>query len=284
MLLAIDIGNSHTVAGLFHDDRLTGQWRFQSERNRTDDELAIQCHGLLSLIGIDRREITGIILVSVVPSLEKAWLSCCRKYLATHLPCPPQVVTAGLIQEHLTIKTDHPEEVGADRLVNSIAAWRKYQCDLIVIDFGTAITFDCVTATGEFTGGLILPGINISLAALSSRTAKLPRIDLSTGPDKVIGANTIQAMKSGILHGYGAMVDGLTHRILTEMGCAPEATKVIATGGMAQLIAPYSQAIEEVDPALTLDGLHFLANSGRNAGQGHFSVVSARNDAGAANG
>jgi type III pantothenate kinase len=258
MLLAIDIGNSHTVLGLFHDDRLTGQWRFQSDRDRTDDELAIQCHGLLSLIGIDRREITGIILVSVVPVLEKAWLSCCRKYLASHLPYPPQVITAGLMQEHLTIKTDHPEEVGADRLVNSIAAWRKYQCDLIVIDFGTAITFDCVSRGPEFLGGAILPGINIALEALSSRTAKLPRIDLSAGPDKVIGTNTIQAMQSGILHGYGALVDGLTHRILAEMGCAPEASKVIATGGMAQLIAPYSQAIDEVDPTLTLQGLHYL--------------------------
>jgi len=266
MLLAIDIGNSHTVVGLFDADRLAGQWRLLSERNRTDDELAIQCHGLLSLIGIDRREITGIILVSVVPVLEKAWLSCCRKYLATHLQYPPLVVTAGLMQEHLTIKTDHPEEVGADRLVNSIAAWRKYQCNLVIIDFGTAITFDCVTAAGEFTGGLILPGINISLAALSSSTAKLPRIDLSTGPDRVIGTNTIQAMKSGILHGYGAMVDGLTRKILSEMGCASGTSKVIATGGMARLIAPYSQAIEEVDPALTLNGLHFLANSGRNVG------------------
>jgi len=266
MLLAIDIGNSHTVLGLFHDDRLTGQWRFQSDRDRTDDELAIQLLGLLSLTGLDCRAITGVIVVSVVPVLEKTWLSCCRKYLATHLQYPPLVVTAGLMREHLTIKTDHPEEVGADRLVNSIAARRKYQCNLVIIDFGTAITFDCVTAAREFTGGLILPGINISLEALLSRTAKLPRIDLSTGPDRVIGANTIQAMKSGILHGYGAMVDGLTRKILSEMGCAPEAAKVIATGGMARLIAPYSQAIEEVDPALTLDGLHFLANSDHNMG------------------
>jgi type III pantothenate kinase len=258
MLLAIDIGNSHTVLGLFHDDRLIGQWRFQSDRDRTDDELAIQCHGLLSLTGLDSRTIDGVILVSVVPVLEKTWLSCCRKYLAAHLQHPPQVVSARWMQNHMAIKTDQPDEVGADRLVNGIAAWRNYQCDLIIIDFGTAITFDCVTAGGAFLGGAILPGINISLAALSSRTAKLPRIDLSAGPDKVIGTNTIQAMQSGILHGYGALVDGLTHRILAEMGCAPKAAKVIATGGMAQLIAPYSQAIEEVDPTLTLDGLHYL--------------------------
>lgn len=258
MLLAIDIGNSHTVIGLFHDDRLSGQWRLQSDHERTDDELVIQLHGLLSLTGLDSRAITGVIVVSVVPVLEKTWLSCCRKYLAAHLERPPQVVSARGMQDHMAIKTDQPEEVGTDRLVNTIAAWRKYQCDLIVIDFGTAITFDCVSRGCEFLGGAILPGISISLAALSSRTAKLPRIDLGTGPDKVIGASTIQAMQSGILHGYGALVDGLTHRILAEMGCTPEPAKVIATGGMAQLIAPYSQAIAEVDPTLTLQGLHYL--------------------------
>jgi type III pantothenate kinase len=258
MLLTIDIGNSHTVVGLFDADRLSGQWRFQSDRDRTDDELAVQLHGLLSLTGLDCHAITGVILVSVVPVLEKTWLSCCRKYLAAFLERPAQVVSAPWMQGHMTILTDHPGEVGADRLVNGIVAWQRYQCNLVIIDFGTAITFDCVSCGCEFLGGAILPGINISLEALASRTAKLPRIDLSAGPDKVIGANTIQAMKSGILHGYAALVDGLTKKLLAEMGRPPEKPKVIATGGMAQLIAPYCQAIEVVDPNLTLKGLHYL--------------------------
>lgn len=258
MLLAIDIGNSHTVLGLFHDDRLSGQWRFQSDRDRTDDELAVQLHGLLSLIGIDRREITGVIVVSVVPVLESTWLSCCRKYLAASLERPPQVVSTSWILEHMEILTDHPEEVGADRLINGIAAWQRFQCNLVIIDFGTAITFDCVSCGCEFLGGAILPGINISLAALTNSTAKLPRIDLSTAPDKVIGTNTIQAMQSGILLGYGALVDGLTQKLLAGTGRPARTSKVIATGGMAQLIAPYSQAITDVDPTLTLQGLHYL--------------------------
>ena len=284
MLLAIDIGNSHTVLGLFHHDQLIGQWRFHSDRDRTEDELAIQCHGLFSLIGTDIREISQCILVSVVPTLEKVWASWCRKHLAAQLAQPLQVVTAERIRQHLAIRTEHPEEVGADRLVNSIAAWQKYQCKLVIIDFGTAITFDCVTAGGEFIGGLILPGINISLAALSTHTAKLPPIDLSVGPDKVIGTNTIQAMKSGVLHGYGALVDGLIQRILTEMPESHETCKVIATGGMAHLIAPYSQAISEVAPTLTLSGLHFLSTHCRSTDPDESGAADARNNPGANNG
>jgi len=284
MLLAIDIGNSHTVLGLFHHDRLIGQWRFHSDRDRTEDELAIQCYGLFSLIGVDGGKISHCILASVVPTLEKVWVSWCTKYLAAQLAQPLQVVTAKWIKQHLSIRTEHPEEVGVDRLVNSLAAWQKHQCNLVVIDFGTAITFDCVRACGEFIGGLILPGISISLAALSSGTAKLPSIDLSVGPDKVIGTNTIQAMKSGILHGYGALVEGLIQRILAEMAAPQETCQVIATGGMAHLIAPYSEAIHEIDPTLTLTGLHFLSTHCRNAGKEAIRVADPRNDTGANNG
>ncbi|MBU0663154.1 MAG: type III pantothenate kinase [Proteobacteria bacterium] len=258
MLLAIDIGNSHTVIGLFRDDQFIGQWRFKSDRERTVDELAIHCHGLFSMIGIAAGEIRGIIIASVVPSLEASWSSYCRKYLSANLEYPPLLVSAENIKKSIQIKTDNPDEVGADRLVNAIAGWQKYRCNLLIIDFGTAITFDCVSAECEYLGGAILPGVAIALDALSSRTAKLPRIDISVGPEKVIGTNTVQAMKSGILHGYGALVDGMTQKIRHEIGCADGVLKVIATGGMAHLIAPYAQSIEEVEPMLTLNGLHFL--------------------------
>ncbi len=260
MLLAIDIGNSHTVIGLIKDDQVVGQWRFKSDRDRTDDELAIHCHGLFSMIGVKISEISGIIIASVVPSLETSWSSYCRKYLSANLECPPLLVSAENIKKSIQIKTDNPEEVGADRLVNAIAAWQKYQCNLVIIDFGTAITFDCVSAGCEYLGGAILPGIAIALDALSSRTAKLPSIDVNVGPERVIGTNTVQAMKSGILHGYGALVDGMTQKICQEMGCSGDELKVIATGGMAHLIAPYAQSIDELEPLLTLNGLHFLHN------------------------
>lgn len=258
MLLAIDIGNSHTVIGLFKDDLLIDQWRLHSDRNRTDDELAISCHGLLSLSGVNTDTISGIIIASVVPHLATAWISCCRKYLSTDLKWPLVTVSAEKIKDLLQVKTECPEAVGADRLVNAIAGWHKYRCHLLIIDFGTAITFDCVSAQGAYLGGAILPGIGIALEALSSRTAQLPNIDISVGPEKVIGINTVQAMKSGILHGYGSLIDGMTHKISLEMGCNMEELTVIATGGMAHLIAPYAQSIGKLEPLLTLEGLYFI--------------------------
>lgn len=264
MLLAIDIGNSHTVVGLFKDDQanqLYGQWRFTSDRDQTADELALRFYTLFAMIGVAPEEITGIALASVVPTLQTAWVGYCQKYLTANLKQPMLVVSAASVRESIEIKTDYPDEVGADRLVNGIGAWDQYRCNLVIIDFGTAITFDCVSAQCAYLGGVILPGIAISLDALSSRTAKLPRVDIGVGPEKVIGTNTVQAMKSGILHGYGALVDGLTTKIRQEMLSTAGAAlpfKVIATGGMAHLIAPYSLSIEEVDPMLTLKGLLVL--------------------------
>ena len=258
MLFTVDVGNSHTVTGLFEGKKLIGQWRLKSDRERTDDELAIRYHALFSMAGIDKKQIHGIILASVVPSLEAAWISCCGKYFSKHLEKPLFVVSSATISPAITISTDYPEEVGADRLVNALAAWERFRQNLIIIDFGTAITFDCVSASCEYLGGAILPGIAISLDALAACTAKLPRIDISTPPQKVIGRNTIDAMKSGILYGYGALVDGLSEQIRKELCPLGEPLKVLATGGMAHLIAPYSKAIEEVDPLLTLSGLHSL--------------------------
>ncbi len=260
MLFTIDVGNSHTVTGLFDNGKLIDHWRLKSDRERTDDELAIRYHGLFAMAGIEKRNIDSIILASVVPSLEAAWIAFIQNYLSNYLTKPPFIVSAKTIGSIITIATDYPEEVGADRLVNAIAAWDRYQSNVIIIDFGTAITFDCVSAKCEYLGGTILPGIAISLDALSMRAAKLPRIDVTTPPAQIIGRNTVDAMKSGILNGYGALVDGLVKKIETELCPAGEPLKVLATGGMAHLIAPYSTGIEEIDTMLTLHGLHLLSN------------------------
>lgn len=258
MLFTIDVGNSHTVTGLFKGDQLIGQWRLKSDPDRPNDELAIRYHSLFGMAGIDKRDIDGVILASVVPSLEAAWVSYIESYFSASLHTPIFVVSASSIAKHITVVIDYPEEVGADRLVNAVAAWERYKQNIIIIDFGTAITFDCVSANCEYLGGTILPGIAISLDALANRTAKLPKIDVSSPPPHVIGRNTVDAMKSGVLNGYGAMIDGLIEKIRVELCPGDEPLKVLATGGMAHLIAPYSSAIEEVDTMLTLHGLHLL--------------------------
>lgn len=258
MLFTIDVGNSHTVTGLFDGDKLIGQWRLKSDRERTDDELAIRYHALFSMAEINKKDIDGIILASVVPSLETAWISCIKTYFSDFLEKPLFVVSAKSVADRITVKIDRPEEVGADRLVNAVAAWERYRKNLIIIDFGTAITFDCVSSNCEYLGGAILPGIAISLDALASRTAKLPKIDISKAPATVIGRNTVEAMESGILNGFGALIDGLSEKIQAELCPENEELKVIATGGMAHLISPYSKRIEEVDTMLTLWGLHSL--------------------------
>lgn len=262
MLFTIDVGNSHTVTGLFDGDKLVGQWRLKSDRERTDDELAIRYHALFSMAEINKKDIDGIILASVVPSLETAWISCIKTYFSDFLKRPLFVVSAKSIADRITVKIDRPEEVGADRLVNAVAAWERYRKNLIIIDFGTAITFDCVSSSCEYLGGTILPGIAISLDALSSRTAKLPKIDISKAPATVIGRNTVEAMESGILNGYGSLIDGLSEKIQAELCPQNEEIKIIATGGMAHLVAPYSKRIEEVDTMLTLWGLHSLFYKG----------------------
>ncbi len=258
MLFTIDVGNSHTVTGLFDGDKLVGRWRLKSDTERLNDELAIWYHSLFSMAQINKKDIDGVIIASVVPALEAAWISCIEAYFSKYLKKSLLVVSAHTIKNIITIKTDYPEEVGADRLVNAVAAWERYKQNLLIIDFGTAITFDCVSAKCEYLGGTILPGLAISLDALSKRTAKLPQIDISTPPPQVIGRNTVDAMKSGVLNGYGSMVDGLTQKIRAELCPNGEPLKVIATGGMAHLIAPFSKNIEEVDTMLTLHGLHLL--------------------------
>lgn len=266
MLFVIDIGNSHTVIGLYQDDSLQAQWRLTSDRAKTPDEIAIQFHALFSMVGITDLAITNVILASVVPSLEAAWLKCCEKHFSKHLHSPPFIVNDKTLSGLIDIKIDYPSEVGADRLVNSLAAWSEFKTDLMVIDFGTAITFDCVTAECEYIGGTIVPGIAISLEALASKTAKLPHIDISAPPTGRIGKNTVDAMKSGILHGYGVMIDGLVAILGEEMNPQGQVA-CLATGGMAELIIPYSHQVSHVDQLLTLKGLHYIHKTLRDRGE-----------------
>jgi type III pantothenate kinase len=262
MLLAVDVGNTHTVIGIFYNQALFHQWRLKTDCSTTADELILACHTFFALDEIERSDITGFVVCSVVPAIEAVWLGFAGKYLRS-LVSPPLAISHQ-INIGLSIRIDNPATVGADRLVNAAAAWDACGSALIVMDFGTAITCDCVSSKGEFIGGTIHPGLHISLDALIERTAKLPRIDLNERPCSVIGTNTIEAMRSGILHGFG----GLTGRMIELLSAAMRkqgATQadgkisVIATGGMAELIAPYSSIpIECVDPTLTLTGLRLL--------------------------
>jgi len=259
MFFVIDIGNSHTVTGLYSKNKLVGQWRLKSDNKSTADELAISYNALFGMAGIDKNRIEGIVLASVVPTLQTAWIKCCKKHFSAHPDRDIFVVAVNDIQDLISVKLDNPKEVGADRLVNGIAAWDIYKCKIIVIDFGTAITFDCITEKCEYLGGSILPGIAISLEALANKTAKLPHIDISETVPTIIGKTTAQAMRSGILYGYGAMIDGLVKGIRSEMTQhSREKVKVIATGGMAELIAPFATSIDLIDPLLTLKGLNII--------------------------
>lgn len=261
MFLVVDVGNSHTVTGMYENNELICQWRLNSNTKSTADELAIRYRALFEMAGIEKEKIKGIIIASVVPVLQSAWVVCCQKHFSYNLENDIFVVSVDKIKNLISVLLDNPAEVGADRLVNGIAACNIYKCKQIVIDFGTAITFDCLTEKCEYLGGAILPGIAISLEALATKTAQLPHIDISEPPPSIIGKSTVQAMKSGILYGYGGMIDGLVEGIKSEMITNPdEDFKVIATGGMAKLIAPYTHSIDAIEPMLTLYGLQIIYN------------------------
>ena len=251
MLLAIDVGNSQTVCGIFKKGSLFCHWRLKTDREKTADELAARFLSLFTMQKIQFKDITAVIIASVVPTQQQAWQEFSPKYTGT----TPLLVNGQHLNTGIIIATDNPEEVGADRIVNAVAAFDKYKMSTIIVDFGTAITFDCISGKGEYLGGAIIPGMSISLDALARRTAKLPRIDISTPPQKAIGANTVDAIKSGLLLGYGSMVDGLIKKLSAEFSETPQ---VIATGGMSELIAGYTESIHVVDPLLTLKGLYLL--------------------------
>jgi type III pantothenate kinase len=256
MLLAIDIGNTNTVLGLFTDREIATHWRIKTDTATTADELAATLKGLFNLEGYEFAGVAGVIIGSVVPSGERAWATMIRKYFGVK----PLIVDHHL-KNSIPIKLDQPAEVGADRLINAVAGFERYHTALIIIDFGTAITFDCVSAHGEYLGGAIAPGLGISLEALGERTAKLPKVNLATLPAHAIGTNTVDAIKSGLLFGCGGMVEELVRRLRVEM--TPEIPTVIATGGMAGLITPFAPSIKAVLPLLTLEGLLLLHERNR---------------------
>jgi type III pantothenate kinase len=251
MLLAVDVGNSHMVLGIFNQRELIQNWRVQTDRNCTADELAQKIYSLFILEKITFPDIEAIIIASVVPPLKSAWQICTEKYFNLE-----PIFVNSTIKTDLKIKIDNPAEVGADRIVNAVVAFARHNKPLIIVDFGTAITFDCVSAAGEYIGGAIAPGLAISLAALGRETSKLPAIDISSPPKNPIGTNTVDAIKSGIIHGYGGLVEGIIRQIKKQF--SPDLPHVMATGGMARLIAPYAPSIKEVDPMLTLKGLQLL--------------------------
>jgi len=254
MLLVIDVGNTNTVIGIFKGQHLVDTWRIRSVKNITCDEFNILLSGLFAGSSIDSGRIKKTVVSSVVPSLTAVIDSLCRKYLNT----APYVVDAGSAAGFLKLLYDNPLEIGADRIANTVAAYDKYKTSLIIIDFGTATTFDAVSEKGEYLGGAISPGIMISSEALFSRAARLPRIELSTPPDKAIGTDTAGSMKSGILFGYAGLVDGIVKRIVMEMKSQPE---IIATGGLAGVISDLSETIKKVEQNLTLEGLRIIGSS-----------------------
>jgi type III pantothenate kinase len=259
MIFVIDIGNTHTVAGIYDQRRITKQWRIKTDSAMTADELKISFHNLFTISKVDVSQITGVIFSSVVPQLDAAYFSCCTSLFELVQKPACINVTADIVADLITILLEHPAEVGADRLVNGIAAFHLSQRSSIVIDFGTAITFDCISEHCEYIGGLILPGLSIALQALTQNTAKLPQIDITTPPENIIGTSTVSAMKSGVLYGYGAMVEGLIQQVKQQMD--PENSQniaIIATGGMAKLIQSYAPSIERVEPNLTLNGLALI--------------------------
>jgi type III pantothenate kinase len=249
MLLVIDVGNTNTVLGIYEGPRLVDNWRIWTERDRTSDEYGILMRNLLSSRSIPLDKIEAVSISCVVPPMLNMLLELCEKYF--HIR--PLVIEVG-IQLGMPILTDTPAEVGADRIVNAVAAYQKYGRSLIVVDFGTATTFDYISPQGEYMGGAIAPGLGIASEALFIRASKLPRVELKR-PQRVVGKNTVQSMQAGIVFGYVGLTDEIVSRMKEEVGTHP---KVIATGGLAPLIALESKTIEEVDEFLTLEGLRLL--------------------------
>ncbi|MBL6933534.1 MAG: type III pantothenate kinase [Rhodospirillales bacterium] len=248
MLLAIDSGNTNTVFSVFNDDgKVLGEWRASSTREHTADEHGVWLMQLLNLDNIDRKEIKSAIIATVVPSTLFSLKTLCR----TYFNADPLVVGEPGVKLGIKVLLPQPQEVGADRLVNAISAHQSYGGPLIIVDFGTATTFDVVDADGNYTGGIITPGVNLSQEALHLAAAKLPRVAICR-PEKVIGTGTVSAMQSGIYWGYLSMIEGVVKRIAEEFGSP---MKVIATGGLAPLFAEATDSIECADAELTLRGL-----------------------------
>jgi type III pantothenate kinase len=253
MLLVIDVGNTNTVIGVYDGEDLVHDWRIRTIRDSTADEFNVLANALFTNSGIDQSKIQKIVISSVVPSSVPILNSFCEKYLSL----TPLWINPASVKKLMPILYHNPNEVGADRIVNAVAAYRRYKTALIIIDFGTATTFDVISRKGEYLGGAIVPGVMIASEALFQKASRLPRVEIFMAPDVVIGKDTIESIKSGIIHGNAAMVDGMVARMAKEMNDTP---KIIATGGLAPLISGVSDAIEKVDQTLTLDGLRIISN------------------------
>ncbi|MCP4118045.1 MAG: type III pantothenate kinase [Desulfobacteraceae bacterium] len=253
MLLVIDVGNTNTVLGVFDKDTLVVDWRIRTIRESTADEFNILAKALFADKNFDMSTIKRTVISSVVPPANSILDTFCRDYLNQ----VPLWINPDSVKKLMPILYSNPAEVGADRIVNAVAAYERYQTAMIIIDFGTATTFDAISSKGEYLGGAITPGLMISAEALFQRASKLPRVEIFKAPPTVIGDNTIDSIKSGLIFGNAALVDGMVRRMAKEMDSAP---KVIATGGLAVLISDVSETIETVDNALTLEGLRIIAN------------------------
>ena len=250
MLLAIDVGNSNITLGLYDGPEQLRSWRVETVATRTADEYGLTFERLLCGAQTDLEAIDGVIVASVVPALTPVM----QQLTGNILNLKAKVVGPGL-KTGMPVRYDPPKDVGADRIVNGVAAFARYQGACIVVDFGTATTFDSITAKGEYAGGAIAPGIRISMEALFHRAAKLPKVDVAR-PPTVVGKNTVASMQSGIFYGYVGLVDGLVRRMVAEMGADP--VHVVATGGLAAAIAETSETIQDVDEDLTLEGLRLI--------------------------
>jgi type III pantothenate kinase len=255
MLLVIDVGNTQTHLGAFRGEELVADWRFATVRQSTADELGAALRALLALRGLAFADVEAAIVSSTVPQLRPEWSAMAARYLGHEL----HVVGPGL-KTGMPIRYDNPREIGPDRLVNAVAGLARLGGPCVVVDFGTAVTYDVVSGAGEYLGGIIFPGVEISTDALTERAAALPKIDL-TPPRALIGKTTIDAIRSGVVYGFAAQVDGIVTRLRAQLGAA---TPTIATGGLASTIVPHTETIVEVDPYLTLTGLRLLWE--RNAG------------------
>jgi len=255
MIFVFDVGNTNIVLGLYENDELKHHWRIHTSREKTEDEYGMLILDLFRHVNIHKEQIEGIIISSVVPPIMFALERMCVKYFNQR----PLVVGPG-IKTGLNIKYENPREVGADRIVNAVAAIDEYGAPLIIVDFGTATTYCYINENKQYMGGAIAPGINISTEALYTKAAKLPRIEIAK-PEGVIGKNTVNAMQAGILYGYVGQVEGIVKRMKEQSEVEP---KVIATGGLANLIAAESNVIDHVDPFLTLKGLLLIYDKNKN--------------------
>ncbi len=259
MLLVLDVGNTNTVLGVFEvpagfapeaaKSKLVAHWRVATIKTQTVDEYGVLFRNLFAMAELQVEQVRGIVISSVVPPMDSTLREVCAKYFHT----PPLFIEPG-VKTGMPVQYENPAEVGADRVVNGVAAFQKFGGPCVVVDFGTATTFDAISAKGEYLGGVIAPGIGISADALFEHTARLPRVDIRK-PPRIIGTNTVGSLQSGLFYGYLALVDGILERLIAELG---DKTKVVATGGLAGLFGSHSRFISEVDDLLTLEGLRII--------------------------